>query len=285
LGVDYEAVSARHPGIVYVSVSAYGQTGPYVAKPAHDAATEAMAGVLSVNVGRDGAPAMPAIANADMLSSLQALSGVLMALLRREKTGRGDYIDVAMMDSVLAAMPNNLGPPMAEGRPPVPEHERSWGGNAMYRPYETSDGRWIVLGGSEMKFADNLLRALGRPDLVPLCEPPPGPTQDPVKAFLAETFAGRTQAEWVAWFEDKDVCFAPVKNLREALDDPHARAREMVLVDERAWEHVGIPVKFTDEPGRVSFELPERGADTEAVLGEVGYDASRIAALREAGAI
>ncbi len=285
LGVDYEAVSKRNPRIVYVSISAYGQSGPYVAKPAHDAATEAMAGILSVNVGSDGAPALPAIANADMLSSLQALSGVLMALLRRERTGRGDYLDVAMMDSVLAAMPNNLGPPMAERRPPVPHHERSWGGNAMYRPYETADGRWIVLGGSEMKFAENLLGALGRPDLVALCEPPPGPSQDPVKAFLAETFATRTQAEWVEWFESKDVCFAPVKNLREALDDPHARAREMVLVDERGWEHVGTPVKFADEPGRVRFDLPARGEHTEAVLREAGYGDAEIASLREAGAI
>jgi crotonobetainyl-CoA:carnitine CoA-transferase CaiB-like acyl-CoA transferase len=285
LGVDYEAVCARNPRIVYVSISAYGQTGPYVTKPAHDAATEAMAGILSVNLGQDDKPWLPAIANADMLSSLHALCGVLMALLRRERTGKGDYLDVAMMDSLLAAMPNNLGPPMAEKRAPVAKNERSWGGNAMYRPYETSDGRWIVLGGSEMKFAENLLGALGRPDLVPLCEPPPGPNQDPVKTFLAEIFATRTQAEWIEWFEGRDVCFAPVKSLREALDDPHVRAREMVVVDDRGWEHVGIPAKFRDEPGQVRFDLPARGEHTEAVLREIGYDDATIAAMREAGAI
>ena len=283
LGVGYEAVSARAPHIVYASISAFGQTGPYVQKPAHDAATEAMAGILSVNLGQDDKPWLPAIANADMLSSTIALSGVLMALLRRQQTGKGDYIDVAMMDSLLACMPNNYGPPMAEKRPPVPKDERSWGGNAMYRLYETKDAKWIVLGGSEIKFAQNLLTALGRPDLIELCALPPGPGQDPVKAFFDETFRSKTQAEWVAWFEGRDVCFAPVKTLREGLDDPQVRAREMVLEDARGWEHIGIPVKYRDEPGRVSFDLPERGQHTEDVLGQLGYDADEVAGMKRDG--
>ncbi len=283
LGVGYDAVAARAPHIVYASISAFGQTGPYVRKPAHDAATEAVAGILSVNLGQDDKPWLPAIANADMLSSTIALSGVLMALLRRRETGKGDYIDVAMMDSLLACMPNNYGPPMAEKRAPVPKEERSWGGNAMYRLYETADGKWIVLGGAEIKFARNLLTALGRLDLVELCALPPGPGQDPVKAFFDETFRTRTQAEWIDWFEGMDVCFAPVKTLREGLDDPQVRAREMVLEDDRGWEHIGIPVKFRDEPGRVDFALPARGQHTEEVLRRLGYDADTVAAMKRDG--
>ena len=99
LGVGYEQISKRAPHIVYCSISAFGQTGPYARRPAHDLATEALAGVLSVNLGPDGRPAMPAIANADILSSMMGLSGVLMALLRRQETGNGDYIDLAMMDA------------------------------------------------------------------------------------------------------------------------------------------------------------------------------------------
>src|SRR5262249_12959386 len=151
------------------------------------------------------------------------------ALLRRRDTGRGDYVDVAMMDTLMACMPNNVGPVFSEARAPVPKHERSWGGNAMYRLYATRDGEWIALGGSEVKFAANLLTALGRPDLVEVCRLPPGPGQDPVKRFLEAAFAGRTRAEWEEWFRDKDVCFGPVRDLREAYDDPQAHAREMVL--------------------------------------------------------
>lgn len=283
LGVDYDSVAARNPAIIYASISAFGQDGPYVAKPAHDAATEAMCGVLSVNLGQDDKPWLPAVANADMLSSTITLSAVLMALLRRKETGEGDYIDVAMMDSVLACMPNNLGPPMAEKRPPVPKDERSWGGNAMYRIYETKDNDWIVLGGSEIKFATNLLNRLERPELIELCKLPPGAGQRPVVEFFTATFKTKTKAEWVDWFEGMDVCFAPVKNLREGLDDPQVRHREMVVEDERGWEHIGSPIKFRNEPGELRFSLPGHGQHSEEILSEIGYDARAIAAMKQKG--
>jgi crotonobetainyl-CoA:carnitine CoA-transferase CaiB-like acyl-CoA transferase len=283
LGVGYAAVSARAPRIVYVSISAFGQTGPYRDRPAHDLAVEAMSGVLSVNLGWDDRPWAPAIACADMLASNMALSGVLMALLRRQTTGRGDYLDIAMMDALIASLPNGYGLPMTERRQPVAKHERTWGGNAMYRVYETKDGRFIALGGAELKFASNLLIALDRPDLIPLCKPPPGPGQDPVRAFLTETFLGRTQAEWVDWMAGKDIAFAPVKTLREGLDDPQARHREMVVEDQRGWEHLGIPIKFADEPGKVRFDPPARGQHSEEILRAIGYSDAELAAMKADG--
>ena len=283
LGIDYDAIAAVNPRIVYASISAFGQYGPYVGHPAHDPATQAYAGILSVNEGHDGKPTMSGMASADMLSSMIALGGVAMALFRRERTGKGDFIDVAMMDSLLACMPNNFGPPMAEKRPPVPKDERSWGGQAMMRLYETKDGKWIVLGGAEIKFATNLLNRLGRPDLIELCKLPPGPPQHPVRDFFAETFKTKTQAEWVDWFEGMDVCFAPVRDLRQGLDDPQARAREMVLEDDRGWEHIGIPCKFRDEPGRVDFALPAHGEHSREILERLGYSADEIERMKQAG--
>lgn len=285
LGIGYAQVKQRAPHIVYASISAWGQTGPYTGLAVHDLACEAIAGILSVNEGQDGKPTIPGLANADMLSSMITLSGVLMALYRRRDTGRGDYVDVAMGDSLLACMPNNFGPPMAEKRPPVPKQERSWGGNAMYGIYATEDDDWVVLGGAEIKFATNLLTALGRPDLVDLCRLPPGEGQEPVRAFLRGQFRGRTKAEWVEWFKGRDIAFAPVKNLREALDDPQFRAREMVLVDDRGWEHIGIPIKFTEEPGRVRYDLPALGQHSEAILHELGYAGADVARLRDAKVI
>ena len=285
LGVGYEQVRMRAPKIVYCSISAFGQTGPYVKKPAHDLATEAQAGILSVNLGPDDNPAIPGIANADMLSSMMALSGVLMALLRRESTGVGDYLDLAMMDSLLAAMPNNLGPVFAEKRAPVPKDERSWGGNAMFNIYATKDGGHIALGGAELHFAANVLKKMGRPDLVELCNPPPGPTQEPVREFFRETFKTRTRDEWVAWFADVDAAFAPVNTLREACDDPQIRAREMVIEDERGWEHLGVPLKFTHEPGRPNFDLAGLGQHGPELLASLGYTDAQIGELISNGAI
>jgi crotonobetainyl-CoA:carnitine CoA-transferase CaiB-like acyl-CoA transferase len=283
LGVGYAAISARHPRIVYVSISAYGQTGPYRDKPAHDLAVEAMAGVLSVNLGWDDRPWNPAVAAADMLAANMALAGVLMALVRRERTGRGDYLDLAMMDALIASMPNNYGTAMAERREPVAKEERSWGGNALYRVYETRDGKFVALGGAELKFATNLLEALGRPDLIELCRLPPGPGQQPVCDFLEQTFRTRTRDEWVAWMADKDVAFAPLKSLREGLDDPQVRARQMVLEDRLGFEHIGLPIKFQDEPGRIDFALPELGQHSEAILRGLGYTAAELEAMKAKG--
>ena len=283
LGVGYRAVSTRAPRVVYASISAFGQTGAYATRPAHDAACEALAGILSVSLGNDGQPALPAIAGADMLASAYAVTGILMALLRRHDTGKGDYIDIAMMDSVVAAMPNNLGPVFAEKRAPIAKDERAWGGNAMYRLYATKDGKWIVLAGNEIKFATNLLEAFGRPDLIPLCALPPGPGQRPVVAYFETVFPTRTQAEWVDWFAGRDICFAPVRDLRQALDDPHLRARGMVLIDARGWEHLGNPVKFADEPAEIGFDLPGHGEHSAEILRKLGYGVEAIEQLADRG--
>ncbi|MCC7272401.1 MAG: CoA transferase, partial [Alphaproteobacteria bacterium] len=220
LGIDQATLRARNPRLVYCSISAFGQDGPYRDRPAHDLAVEALSGALSLNLGQDGKPAIPAVPVADIVASLQALSGVLMALYRRTVTGRGDFIDIAMLDSMIAACPNIIGPVFAEGRQPVAAHERSTGGAAFYRIYETSDGRHVVLGGQEPKFIRNLLGHLGRLDLAPLCEQGPGPHQRPVIDFLAATFRGATQAEWVARLSAMDICFAPVNEFMEAYADP-----------------------------------------------------------------
>jgi crotonobetainyl-CoA:carnitine CoA-transferase CaiB-like acyl-CoA transferase len=267
LGVDYETLAARNPRLVYASISAFGQSGPNRDIPAHDLAVEALSGVVSVNLGGDDEPAMPGIPAADMAASLMAFGGIMMALYRREQTGRGDYLDISMQDSLMAWLPNVLGPVFVDKRPPIPKAERTWGGSAFYRIYRTRDDRHVVLGAQEIKFVRNLLGEFGRLDLVALAERGPGPHQQPLVEFLAAQFATRTQAEWIAWFRGKDIGFAPVRNLREAFDDPHVRAREMLVIDPQGIEHIGLPIRFRDEPGRIDFSVPSLGADTAAVLG------------------
>jgi crotonobetainyl-CoA:carnitine CoA-transferase CaiB-like acyl-CoA transferase len=268
-----------------VSLSAYGQTGPYAARPAHDPAVQAMAGTLSVNEGMDGKPTMAGVAIADMLAAQMGLAGVMMALFRRETTGEGDYLDLSMMDALIASVPNNLGPPMVEKRSPVVKEERAWGGQAMLNIYETKDGRFLVLGGAELKFAANLLGAFGRDDLVELCKQPPGKAQAPVIAYLRNLFLTRTQQEWITWMADKDIAFSPIQNLRDALDDPHLRARQMVIEDGQGREHIGNPLHFTNEPPKPDFSLPAIGEHSIEILGALGYDQAEIDELVEAGVV
>jgi crotonobetainyl-CoA:carnitine CoA-transferase CaiB-like acyl-CoA transferase len=285
LGFDHETLRARNPRLVYASICAFGQDGPYRDVPAHDLAVEALAGVLSVNLGPDDRPAQPGIPASDMAASLMAFAGILMALYRREQTGLGDYLDVAMHDSLVAWLPNVLGPVFVENRHPVPKHERTWGGSGFYRIYRTKDERHVVLGGQEIKFVRNLLGELGRLDLVPLAERGPGPHQLPLVDFLAQTFATKTQAEWIEWFRGKDVSFAPVQDLKEAIDDPHVAARGMVLTDANGRRHLGVPIKYAREPARPDFSLARLGQHSDEVLASLGYDAGRIAALRGGGAL
>jgi crotonobetainyl-CoA:carnitine CoA-transferase CaiB-like acyl-CoA transferase len=284
LGIGPAVVRARNPRIVYASISAFGQTGPLAGRPAHDLAVEAMCGLLSNNVDGEGRPVLPAMPAGDMLAATLVLAGVCMALYRRERTGEGDYLDLSMMDAILACMPNSMGAAFAEKRAPVPSEERIWGGNALYRIYRCADGAYLVLGGVEPKFVRALLGALGREDLIPLCSEP-GARQRPVIAFLEETFAAQPRAHWEAFLEGLDVCWAPVNDLRTGLDLEQVRARGMVLVDEDGREYLGAPLKFAAEPPRPCLRSPEHGGDTAALLAELGLDAAAVARLRADGVL
>lgn len=281
LGIDYHTISQLNPKIVYCSISAYGQTGPKALNPAHDLSIQADSGAVAINLGHDGKPAQPAMPVADMAGSLMAFSGVLMALLRAQTSGKGDYIDISMQDSLVAWYANVMGPPFAENRSPTAKHERSWGGAAMYNIYQTSDERYLTLGGSELKFAENLLNALKRPDLITLCQQPPGPAQSPVKAFLAEQFKQQPMAYWEAFFADVDVCWSPVRELNDAIRDPHIAHRQMLLSDEQGNQHLGVPIKYQQEPAQTNFALPKFSQDTVDILQRLGYGSAEIEKMRE----
>ena len=256
LGFDYASVKALNRGIVYCSISAFGQEGELAHHPAHDMAVQALAGFLSVNDGPDGAPVVPGAPSADLAAGTTALAGVLMALIGRATTGEGDYLDIAMFDSLLPWCAHTAGSAIAGGPSPRSSEQRSLGGAGFYQVYPTSDGKHVVLGGREIKFARNLLTALGREDLIALAEQDAGPIQAPLIAFLRETFATRSRDEWVAWFADKDVAFAPVLDFREALDEPHVAARGL-LVQADGRHHIASPIRFAGEPECVPGKVPE----------------------------
>lgn len=266
LGIDYATVSKRNPRIVYCSISAFGQTGPKRNKPAHDLAIQADSGVVSLNLGRDGAPTNPNMPVADMAGSLMALAGILMALYRRTQTGRGDYLDISMQDALLSWTPNVMGIPFAEARALDVKQQRSFGGGSFYHLYETADKRWLALGGNEAKFAKNLLTALGREDLIAAASTAPGPAHEPVKAFLRETFATRTLAAWTEFLDQIDLCWAPVRDLYEATQEPHLAARQSIVRDASGALHLNNPIRFAEEKVAPDWNVPEVGEHNDLVL-------------------
>jgi crotonobetainyl-CoA:carnitine CoA-transferase CaiB-like acyl-CoA transferase len=286
LKVDYDTLRKENSRLVYCSISAFGQYGPYRDRPAHDLAVQGLAGTAALGLGlEDGKPAPPNMPASDMAASLMALSAILMALYRREKTGQGDYIDISMYDSLLAWTPNVTGPVFAGSRAPEPKTMRSFGGAAMNRIYETADGQFIILGGSEVKFAASLLNALGRADLLPLAQEEPGPVQDPLKDFLCATFRSKPRAHWEEFLAPLDVCWAPVRTLKDAFDDPHTGERAMRLRDEAGNDHIGVPVKFHYEPATPALSLPEFGQHSEELARKAGLAEEQVRALKTRGVI
>ena len=287
LGIDYDTLCAVNPGIVYCSMSAFGQDGPWRDRPAHDTAAVAAAGVLGLSRHPEGdsGPAILGVAISDMLSSHLAFGGIMMALYRRQQTGEGDYVDISMFESVLNASPNILGPVFAGGQAPEPLKERTHGGNAMLNIYQVKDASYIALGGGEHKFVEELFNGLDRPEFIEPVTGPAGEGHWPAIAFLREAFRTKSRTDWEVWFEGRDICWMPVMDLEEAWDTPHVWERQMRIKDPQGNDHMGIPIKFKNEPGRVNFDLPKHGEHSAEILEALGYRADDVAALKDSGAI
>ena len=257
LGFGWDAARAINPRLVYCSISAFGKHGHLAQHPAHDMAVQALAGFLSVNNAGKDAPVVPGVPSADVAAGLTGLSAVLMALIGRERSGQGDYIDIAMFDSLLPWCAHIAGDALAGGAAPQSDRQRSLGGAAFYNVYECADGRHVVLGGREIKFAMALLNALGRPDLIALAQAEAGPAQAPLIAYLRDTFRTRTRDAWEGFMADLDVAFAPVLDFAEALAQPHIAERGLLkTADGRP--QIAPAIRFGDG-GWLPGAVPELG--------------------------
>lgn len=271
LGIDYQTLSAENRRLIYCSLSAFGQTGPWRDRPAHDTATVAAAGILDVTRSPEGdsGPAIIGVPIADMLSSYLALSGILMALYRRNTTGEGDFVDVSMFESVLAASPNIMGPVFGGNQAPERLRERTHGGNAMLNIYETADRQFIALGGGEHKFVEALFEGLDRPEFISAVTGPAGEGHWPAIAFLRTAFRQRTRAAWEVWFTGRNICWSPVNSLKEAWDADHVWERGMRFKDSQGNDHIGSAVRFSREPAQINTKLPAIGAETAKIIAEL----------------
>jgi crotonobetainyl-CoA:carnitine CoA-transferase CaiB-like acyl-CoA transferase len=288
LGVDYATVSGINPRIVYCSISGYGQDGPYRDLPGHDINYISAAGALA-SIGRPGQkPAIPLNLLGDYAGGgMLAAYSILAALLARDRTGRGQLVDIAMSDGVMYLMASAISGMLTSGDVPRPGTGGASGARPFYEVYETADGKYLSLGVSEPHFWENLCDVMGREDFKPLQYQSERYAE--IEEHLDRMFRTKTRDEWFSELKGIDLCVAPVYELDEALADPHNQARRMVVEvddpEEGTVRQVGIGPKFSDTPGSVHTTAPSPGQHTEEVLVSLGCGGDEIAALREQGVV
>jgi alpha-methylacyl-CoA racemase len=289
LGVGYAALREVNPGLVYCAISGYGQDGPFRDRAGHDMNYLARVGLLGLTGSADGPPVQAAGQIADVGGgALTAAFGIMAALWERSRSGEGQLVDVSMADGALSWLAMVAARHFADGAVPARGGLELAGGLLCYRPYRCADDGWVALGALEPKFWGAWCRGVGREDLIERQFDPPG---SPAHAEVEAVFAARTRAEWEAFAEEHDCCLEPVLGLDEALDSELVRARGMVAeLDqpgaERTVRLLGVPVKLSRTPGDPSRSPgPGLGADTDAVLEELGYAADDIERLKASGAV
>jgi len=289
LGVGYEALKAVNPGIIYCSITGYGQSGPFRDRAGHDMNYLAVAGVLGYNGRKSSGPGPMAVQVADVAGgSLHAVTGVLAAVIHRLKTGEGQFVDISMTDAAFSLHALTAPQALVGGHQPTMEGTQLNGGS-FYDCYETADGRYFSVGGLEPQFFAQFCQAIGRPELTNQGIIMVPEVVSALKVEISAEMKKKTWAEWTAIFAALDSCTEPVLSFSEACEHPHVVARELLVdvpkPDGSRQRQLASPIRFSRTPPRYDFIGAELGAHTDAVLKEVGYSEAEVAGLRQKGAV
>lgn len=289
LGIDYETVSKINPKIVYCSLSGFGQTGPYNQVPGHDINYISVGGALALIGERGGKPAIPLNLLADLAGGgATAAFGILCALMARERTGRGQNVDIGMSDGVTQLICGVLSSYLETGKVARRGEQQLSGIRVHYNTYECKDGKWVSIGSLEPWFYENFCKSIGREDFLPY-EYADDAKHNEMIAIARGIFKTRTRDEWVELMHQTDQCTAPILELDELETHPHVKARNLVIEVEHPKfgkiKHPGFGVKLSETPPSVRSFASAVGEHTDSVLESLGYRKERIKELREAGAI
>tara|TARA_A100001391_G_scaffold44134_1_gene25734 strand:+ start:30036 stop:31226 length:1191 start_codon:yes stop_codon:yes gene_type:complete len=289
LGVGYETLKAINPGLIYCSITGYGQDGPYRDRAGHDLNYLSIAGITGYNGRRDSGPAPMACQVADVAGgSCHAVMAILAAVVHRQQSGEGQHLDISMTDAAFALHGLTAPPALVGGEDPTLEGTTLNGGG-FYDCYQTGDGRYLSVAGLEPQFFSQFCQAIGRPDLTAK-----GLSRDPdtvaeVKEGIAEALASQDYDHWCALFAELDCCVEPVLSFSEAAAHPQLRARRMVVEvprhDGGQQRQVASPFRFSATPVSYRFSGARLGQHNGEVLRERGLDDAAIQRLRDSGAL
>lgn len=282
-GIGYEAANEINPKIIYVSITGYGQTGPYAQRAGHDLNYIAYAGVLG-NIGTKEKPIIPAPQLADVAGgSYAAVNACLAALFSRSNTGRGQHADVSMTDAVMPL--NSL--IYAEHSSGVDVDRNSFslsGSRANYNVYECKDGKFIALGALEPKFWNGFCDMVQKPEWKDRIIDESEKAEELIRQ-VSQLFLTKTRDEWVATAEGHDICLSPVLEMSELKDNEQLKARGMIYEMEtkngEKLNTIGLPLKFSGTEAKPAWPSPQLGEDSEAILNELGKSQQEIASLKE----
>lgn len=284
LGVGYTALKKVNPGIIFCSLSGFGQSGPYRLKPGHDINYISIGGLQGLNGNREGLLIPPAVQIADLgCGAMTCAVSILGALLGRERTGEGAYLDVSMLDGIVSWMSQAIARYYADGKLPQPGRQTFSGEFPSYHIYRTKDGKYVSLGCVEKKFWVNFCEAVGRPDLGEF-HLPEGEKQKEVFKEVEQIFLAKTRDEWARLLDDVETCFAPVNDISETVADPQVKHRELVTemdYGEGKMIQVAFPARFSGQKLSMRQQPPEFGEHTETIMEGLGYTSEKIQELRE----
>ncbi len=287
LGIGYDDVKSRNPRIVYCSTSGYGQTGPRAQWAGHDLNYLAVSGFLATGErGPGDKPMVPGATIADSAGGgLQAVAAILAALVARNRTGEGTYLDVAVADGMLALMSLQVDDVLATGAEQPPKSAPLSGSYACYDTYRCADGGWVAVAAIEAKFWANLCTALGIADCVD--RQMDVDAQDELRAALAAAFATKPRDEWVELLAPADTCVSPVLSATEVAAGVVAARNAIAIADPAQGEDFAQLTPLLAGAERApTYKLPDRSTtDTDAVLAESGFSTEEITALRSQGVV
>jgi len=290
LGCDYATLRDVNPGLVYCSISGFGEGSPYADLAGFDLIAQGMSGLMSITGEPEGGqPVKVGTPVCDMGAGMYGALGIVSALWHRQQTGCGQHVEATLLDTPISWLTWRAAEWWGSSEIPGPQGS----GFGAYRAFECSDGRWVNIGPSNRLWPITC-RTLGLPELVddPRFASPHARSQHRAELsdLIQAAFLQRSSSEWIAAFQAAGVPTGPIKTVAEVLDeDPHVRAREMVVeVDHPIvgpMKTLGVPIKLSATPGGVTRPAPLLGQHTDEILAELGYSADEIIQLREAKAI
>jgi crotonobetainyl-CoA:carnitine CoA-transferase CaiB-like acyl-CoA transferase len=290
--VGWDELSAANPRLVLARVSGFGQDGPYAHRAGFGTLAEAMSGFAALNGEPDRPPLLPPLALADGVAALATAFAILAALRAREPSGRGQVVDVSLLEPLMTLLGPGISAYDALGELQPRTGNRS-SHNAPRNVYRTADDRWVAVSSSATSIAERVMRLVGRPELVdePWFATGSGRVAhvDEIDAAVAEWIGERTRDDVLEAFEAAEAAAAPIYDAKDILADPHVAARGMIAsVDDADVGTLRLPsvlARLSETPGEIRWSGRKHGADTAEVLGEVGVDAKRLERLRAEGVV